>query len=214
VSECLSVRRSPSFTQTNYTNEREEEQRPRITLASPIANNTLAPNLPFSVSLPSNILSSYIHNMQTAVTNTTTNEPPEDTTTDKKPAEDNPKPAKKGISFGEVRVREHERVLNTRPSARYADLTLGWAHHSSQHYVLDDFEKIKEEEHHEKKKHKHFERVQVLAKYGYAPKDVITLEKDKKKAMERREKGVIEEEPEYIEAKPKPRGIMGFFSKK
>jgi cupin superfamily acireductone dioxygenase involved in methionine salvage len=147
--------------------------------------------------------------MHAAVTNTTTDKPAQEDST--KPAEENStKSAKsKGISFGEVRVREHERVLNTRSSARYADLTLGWAHHGSKHYVIDDFEKLKEEEHHEKKRHKHYERVQVLSKYGYSPKDVITLEEDKKKVMEKREKGIIAEESEYIE--PKRGGIIGFF---
>jgi hypothetical protein len=65
---------------------------------------------------------------------------------------------KKGISFGEVRIQEHEHIINHRPSARYANLTLGWVHHASERLLVDDFERIKEEEHHQKKKHRDHER--------------------------------------------------------
>ena len=48
------------------------------------------------------------------------------------------------VSFGEVRIRQHERILNTRPSCNFADLTLGWRHHSSIRQNLDDYEQQKE----------------------------------------------------------------------
>jgi cupin superfamily acireductone dioxygenase involved in methionine salvage len=136
------------------------------------------------------------------------------TETTNKPPSNSPKAAKgkKGISFGEVRVREHERILNHRPSAKYADLAMGWAHHASEHHLVDDFEKIKEEEHHKKKKHKEHERLQVLAKYGYSTKDVLTLEKDKKKALERREKGIPEEPEDTAKPRPIVRGIKSLFA--
>ena len=113
-------------------------------------------------------------------------------------SEEEKKKKKGGIQFGEVRVREHERVLDKRTSTMNG-LALGWAHRTSTRFDIDDFEQKKIEENHEKKKLKHYERVQVLSKYGYKPKDVIKAEQDRKKVSERRHQGLpdlpVEEEP-------------------
>lgn len=69
---------------------------------------------------------------------------------------------------------------------------MGWNHRSSVHYGVDDFEQKKIDEHHEKKKLQFYDRLQVLAKYGYSMKDVIAAEKDRKETVERREQGLPE----------------------
>lgn len=122
----------------------------------------------------------------------------------------------KGVSFGEVRVREHERILNPRASSRYAGLELGWAHQAnSDHILVDEYEKIKETEHHEKKQHRDFERLQKLLKYGYSTKDVLALEQEKKRKLELREKGIEapDEDKDYsfLDANKPKHGLKKFF---
>lgn len=129
-------------------------------------------------------------------------------------------PKKKGISFGEVRVREHERILNPRASSLYAGLELGWSHRSSLRYQVDDFEKKKEIDHNttsKQKKKQGFERLQALAKYGYNPKDVVSLEQQKKTHLELREKGIEVPDLKVVEDEnchqKKKGGVKGLFSK-
>lgn len=123
--------------------------------------------------------------MDTTIATETTNEAPKD---------------KRGVQFGEVRVRQHERILNRRASAKYAGLELGWGHRASDHILVDDFEHAKEIEHHKEHKHQGFERLQRLIKYGYTPKDVLELEKEKKRKLELREKGMkVAEEDEDLD---------------
>ena len=134
---------------------------------------------------------------------------------------------KKGIRFGEVRVREHERILNRRVSAEYAELDMGWAHRTSYRLGVDDFEQLKIQEEDDKdgspkghspsvhsKRLANHERRQVLAKYGYKPKEVFDLEQKKKEIKENQDKGIPQPE-EVPEVKPKPRkGLFSAFKKK
>ena len=113
------------------------------------------------------------------------------------------------VTFGEVRIRTHERILDDRPSCAYAGLALGWGHNKESICCnLDDFEMEKEfnkiypsEEESTTsaslsttsntsssapKKCTPCERLQVLNDYGYSMVDVIKLEKEKKKALEQR----------------------------
>lgn len=109
-------------------------------------------------------------------------------------------PPPKEVSFGEVRVRQHERILTRRASAVYAKLEIGWAHSSSSHCLVDEFEKEKQHalkdnstrEH----KYREFERLQTLAKYGYTTRDILALEKEKKHALMLRAKGIEAPDPE------------------
>lgn len=105
----------------------------------------------------------------------------------------------KAVSFGEVRVRQHERILARRASEVYAKLEIGWAHNSSSHCLVDDFEKEKralKDNHDREHKYREFERLQTLAKYGYTTRDILALEKEKKQALLLRTKGIEVPSPE------------------
>ena len=105
-----------------------------------------------------------------------------------------------GISFGEVRVREHERVLDKCTSKRYG-LAIGWGHQASTHHVVDDFEQKKVDENHSgvlKKKVKDYERLQKVSGYGYKTKEVMKGEKIRIENKQRRDKGlapIVEPDP-------------------
>jgi len=105
-----------------------------------------------------------------------------------------------GVQFGEVRIREHERVMKKRVSDIYAGLEIGWGHQSSRHMTVDDFEDLKIEEHHEKHRNQKHERLKVLTKYGYSAKEVLDLEKKRANLSEQRKLGnrtpsIIQDEP-------------------
>lgn len=119
----------------------------------------------------------------------------------------------KGVSFGEVRVRQHERVLKTRTSDLYAGLQLGWNFKGSERFPVDDYEKKKEEEHHETHRNKSFERIKVLKEYGYSVDEVLSVEDKKKRNLDLRNRGIAV--PEDVDAgeKHKKGGFLkGLFS--
>lgn len=141
--------------------------------------------------------------------------------------EDKKKKTKKtgGVQFGEVRIRKHERVLKTRVSDIPNGLELGWKHQQSERLAVDEYEKIKEEthphhdphDHYYKHKQNKFERMQVLAKYGYSPKEIVALEEEKKKNLQLRNQGVkVPEVVDFHEApgkSEKKHGLFRFWAK-
>ena len=104
------------------------------------------------------------------------------------------KTSRRSVEFGKVRVRNHERVLNRRASSCYASLDIGWAYGGiSDHFDIDEFEDIKKETQDKEqevakkresfegpiKKPKDHERLAVLTKYGYSPREVLKMERVK-----------------------------------
>ena len=133
-----------------------------------------------------------------------------DTTTTSSAMSDGSKKTKKkkagGISFGEVRVREHERVLDKMTSKKFG-LGIGWGHQSSTHHILDDFEQKKVEENHAgiiKKKVRDNARMQTLSRYGMTTKEIVKEDKKRETTKERFEQGL--DAPE--EPAPKSGGLF------
>jgi hypothetical protein len=90
--------------------------------------------------------------------------------------------SRKCVSFGVIRVREHERILLDGPDDNvYACLAIGWGHHQSSHRCLvDDLEEPRTPQC-PSQRHSASERVQVLNEYGFPLHEVMRNEMMKKK---------------------------------
>mmetsp|Transcript_19358 Transcript_19358/g.29886 ORF Transcript_19358/g.29886 Transcript_19358/m.29886 type:complete len:163 (+) Transcript_19358:129-617(+) len=100
-------------------------------------------------------------------------------------------PGKKGVSFGVIRVREHERILvDGADDDVYACLAIGWGHTRSSHRCLvDEMEEMKSAESTasasscpSSQRHSASERVKVLNEYGFPLQEVMRHEAKKKKS--------------------------------
>ena len=114
---------------------------------------------------------------------------------------------RKSVSFGVVRIREHERILvdetDSRCNNEYA-LGLGWQYNqSSQRCLVDDLEREKEQQEQqtsfgyynhpptELRPYTALERMHVLNEYGYSMSEVMEHERNMQKQRRKNRRGSI-----------------------